>query len=222
MKSFNHKKTTAASFSRKAGFTLVEMMVAVFVFSVVMVLSTGAIFSIIAANKTSQAVKSVMDNLSSALDSMSREIRYGTVYNCNDSAPNFTTPASCTGSDFFSFVARPTDTYINGEHIIYTFALDAGSDTAGYINKCTVGTGGASDCIRLTAQEVHVTRLNFYVKGASRNESSQPEVLMTISGYAQAGPTQSTFNIETLVSQRSPDMCKDIIPATFKTGTTCS
>lgn len=45
------------------GFTLVEMIVAIFVFSVVMVISTGALVSIIGANRKAQSVKSVMNNV---------------------------------------------------------------------------------------------------------------------------------------------------------------
>lgn len=207
MKSFNYKKTK--------GFTLIEIMVAVFVFSVVMVLATGAIFNIIAANKTSQALKSVIDNLSSALDSMSREVRYGSVYNCgfiDDS--DFATPNSCADNSTvskFAFVDR------NAVHVIYEFQAASGGDGSGSIYKC-IGNDNTNNipnpCTLLTAPEVHITNLHFYVQGAERSEWQQPQLLMTISGYAQAGPNHSLFNIETMVDQRNLDLCKNppIIP----------
>jgi prepilin-type N-terminal cleavage/methylation domain-containing protein len=202
MKFSNHKKTK--------GFTLVEMMVAVFVFSVVMVLSTGAIFSIVNANKTSQALKSVMDNLSSALDTMSRDIRYGTVYNCKNTNPpgDFVTSHSCNGQDgdtggtVFAFVDK------NINNVIYAFEPTLTAvDSAEAIFKC-VDRIADDKCIRLTAPEVHIKGMHFYVSGAEATEAGQPQVLMVISGYAQAGVNKSYFNIETMVDQRSLT-CKD-------------
>jgi prepilin-type N-terminal cleavage/methylation domain-containing protein len=219
MKFFNHKKTIS-SFPRKTGFTLVEMMVAVFVFSVVMVLSTGAIFSIISANKTSQALKSVMDNLTSALDSMSREIRYGTVYSC-DSDPYFITPSSCgddATNEIFSFVGRPTTEYPNGAKIKYYF------DNSGIYKKTEADSSSnpsqPEKDVRLTAQEVVITNLHFYVVGAEKNESQQPQVLVTVSGYALAGTNKSNFNIETMVSQRTLT-CKQSVENYLGSGVNC-
>lgn len=181
MKFFNHKKTSS-------GFTLIEMLVAVFIFSVIMTIAIGAIFSIVNANKTSQAIKSVMDNLSSAVDSMSRNIRYGSNYQgFNDNKS-------------FSFIDK------DGNNFGYKFnSDDAGS---GYIEKCD-GNFTTTSCFRLTAKEVNIAGLYFYVRGAeSADPNSHPMLLITISGTAQAGSHSSEFNIETLVSQRN-QMCKD-------------
>lgn len=185
--------------NKKSGFTLIEMMVAVFVFSVVMVLATGAIFSIINANKTSQAIKSVMDNLSSALDSMSRNVRYGTVYHCGSDGASG--PKSCPGdgSDTFTFYDK------DGIYSVYKFLTDSGVDGSGHIERCV---GNSTDCVRLTAPEVHIQNLNFYVSGAETWEDGQPQMLVSISGYAKAGAATSTFNIETMVDQRGR-VCKD-------------
>lgn len=219
MKFSNHKKK---------GFTLIEMMVAVTVFSIVMTIATGAIFSIVSAYKTSQALKSVMDNLSSALDTMSRDIRYGTIYNCGNTSGDFTQSASCSdgGDTKFAFVARPTLADPNGAHVIYEFQIDSSSgDNPGSIYKC-INNNLPENCIPLTAPEVHITDMHFYVQGAGALEAAQPKLLITISGYAQAGSNQANralFNIETMVSQRSLTMCKDnsIIPDVFKTGISC-
>lgn len=195
--------------NKKTGFTLIEMMVAVFVFSIVMVLATGAIFSIISANKTSQALKSVMDNLSSALDSMSREIRYGTVYHCGSvSSGNYdrkSCPEGTSDDTTFSFLDR------NNIQVIYEL-----SDHESIL-KCDA----YNNCSDLTSSEVHVTNLHFYVQGAGLDESYQPQLLITISGYALAGTTQSPFDIETMVDQRKLDMCKKppIVPTNLRPST---
>jgi prepilin-type N-terminal cleavage/methylation domain-containing protein len=178
--------------TNKTGFTLIEMLVAVFVFSIIMTIATGAIFSIVSANKTSQALKSVMDNLSSALDSMSREVRYGSKYNCGEvggSCPNGTTDKS------FRFENK------DGQNVTYSFSQES-----------IFRTVGSYDPVRLTAPEVHVEDLNFYVTGVESNgdEPTQPLLLITISGYAKAGAGQANFDIQTMVSQRG-SVCKDIV-----------
>jgi prepilin-type N-terminal cleavage/methylation domain-containing protein len=206
----------AANFSGKAGFTLIEMMVAVFVFSIVMTLATGAIFNVVAANKSSQAIKSVMDNLNSALDSMSRDIRYGTIYNCGNTSVDFSEPASCTegasNDNIFAFVAKPTADNPAGDHVIYEFLENQSSDHSGSIYKC-IGSTLPGNCDLMTAPEVHIQNLHFYVQGASELVSQQPQVLISISGYAMAGSNESYFNIETMIDQRKLDMCKTIVPS---------
>ena len=186
------------------------MLVAVFVFSIVMVLATGAIFSIVNANKTSQAIKSVMDNLSSAIDSMSRDVRYGTTYHCGSG--DFSSPQSCvddhSGLDTskFAFVDK------NGVLTIYEFQASPGvADGSGSIYKCINDTA-SNHCVSITAPEVHIKNLSFYVQGAMPADANQPQLMIMISGYAQAGLNKSDFNIETLVSQRNL-MCKSSMHA---------
>ena len=197
-----------------AGFTLVEMLVAVFVFSIVMVIATGAIFSIVSANKTSQALKSVLDNLNSAIDDMSSAIRYGSNYHCiigavaNDSY--LTTPASCqnSGSVAVAFISNI------GEQIVYQF--DAQDQK---IEKCTFDSSNNLNCFDLTAPEVHVTDMHFYILGADSGATApndsyvQPQMLLTLTGYAVSGLNQSKFNLETMVTQRNPVCKKDMAAA---------
>jgi len=70
------------------GFTLIEMIVSLGLFSIVITISVGALLVLIATNEQLQAEQSVMTNLSFALDSMTREIRTGTNYYCA-SRPNY-------------------------------------------------------------------------------------------------------------------------------------
>ncbi len=69
------------------GFTLIEMIVSLALFSIVITISVGALLVLIATNQQLQSEQSVMTNLSFALDSMTREIRTGYNYHC-DSRPN--------------------------------------------------------------------------------------------------------------------------------------
>lgn len=64
------------------GFTLIEMMVSLALFSMVVTVSVGALLMLVGTNDQLQGEQSVMTNLSFALDSMTREIRTGTDYYC--------------------------------------------------------------------------------------------------------------------------------------------
>ena len=72
--------------NQKAGFTLIEMIVSLGVFSGVITIAIGALLMLVAANDQLQGEQSVMTNLSFALDSMTREIRTGTDYYCDSAA----------------------------------------------------------------------------------------------------------------------------------------
>ena len=63
-----------------AGFTLIEMIVSLALFSVVITISVGALLVLIASNRQLQDEQAVLTNLSFALDSMTREIRTGSAY----------------------------------------------------------------------------------------------------------------------------------------------
>lgn len=168
--------------SYERGFTLIEMIVALFLFSVVMVVSTGALVSIVDANRKAQSVKSVMNNVSFALDSMVRALRVGDDYDCG--------VASCNtvGSNSLTF----TDT--DGREVEYRLS-------GGQIERAI--DGGAF--FALTAPEVEIERLRFYVDGTEGSDGEQPRALIIVGGRAGQGRTETEFNIQTLVSQRILD-----------------
>ncbi len=74
-----------------AGFTLIEMIVSLAIFSIIITMAIGALLALISNNQRLQGEQSVMTNLTFALDSMTREIRTGYNYVCDTSA-NDSTP----------------------------------------------------------------------------------------------------------------------------------
>ena len=64
------------------GFTLIEMIVSLGLFSIVITIAVGALLMLINSSSQLQNKQSVLTNLSFALDSMTREIRTGTNYLC--------------------------------------------------------------------------------------------------------------------------------------------
>ena len=68
---FRNRKTTT-------GFTLIELMVSVALFAIVVMISMTAILSVVDSTKKAQSMKSVMNNLNFALETMTRSIKTGT------------------------------------------------------------------------------------------------------------------------------------------------
>ncbi|QQR82867.1 type II secretion system protein [Candidatus Campbellbacteria bacterium] len=168
-----------------AGFTLVEMIVAVFIFSVVMIVASTSVVTMLDANRKAQATKTVMNNLNFALDSMTRAIRVGTDYGCGSAK---TCP---DGSTEFSFMDR------DGRQVTYAFSQPRGSEK-GSIER---DVGDGSGFLPVTAPDVDIDTFMFYLVGDGASE--QPRVLVIIRGTA--GKTERTkvaFDLETLITQR--------------------
>lgn len=171
--------------SEQCGFTLIEMIVAIFLFSIVMVVATGTIVAIVGANRKAQAVKSVMNNVAFSLDSMTRSLRVGTGYDCVGQS-------SCAslGTDHISFKS------VDGEQVDYQL------DTVSKQIERAI-EGGAY--LPLTAPEVVIERLMFYVDGESTSDDQQPRIRIVVGGHAGEGRARTQFDVETMVSQRILD-----------------
>lgn len=183
--------------SRSGGFTLVELLVSVGIFSVVMLIAVGALLTMAEANRKAQALKSVMDNLNFAVESMSRGIRVGTTYHCGVGGL-LTVPQNCTGgSDYFAFESAHGDALQGSDQVVYRFnnaAIERSIDGGGIFTP-------------VTASEVVIEDLDFYVTGAASGDSLQPKVVITIRGYAGVTVrSRSEFSIQTTVTQRLLDI----------------
>jgi prepilin-type N-terminal cleavage/methylation domain-containing protein len=88
---------------QKKGFTLVEMLVAVSLFSVVAIISTGTVLVLINNNTSRQSDQQTLGALTMAFDTMTREIRTGTYYRCaNSNFANLASLPSVGNSDCIS------------------------------------------------------------------------------------------------------------------------
>src|SRR3989338_9971712 len=90
------------SFGR--GFTLIELMIAVSIFIIVMTISMGSIISVFDANRKSRSLKTVLNNLNLTVESMMKEMRFGSNYHCGPGA--VTIPQDCpSGDTLMSFLS---------------------------------------------------------------------------------------------------------------------
>ena len=67
-----------------SGFTLLEMIVALGIFSIVAVIAVGSLVKISSLNRASQSMQAALNNSNYILESISREMRFAKEYHCID------------------------------------------------------------------------------------------------------------------------------------------
>ena len=198
----NRAQAEQSSHDGKRGFTLLEMIVATALFLVAMLIIIGSLISLNDASRKARTIRVATDNLSAALDSMSRSIRMGTSYHCGCNAP-FDTPANCPmttalgagGEVCFAFEGQHGATGNSGDQVVYRLSN-------GRIQRSK--DGGVS-YLDLTAPEITIDTLRFFAGGTEQN-ANQPYVTMVIQGKAPlTAKTTTTFNIQTTIGQRTPN-----------------
>lgn len=167
------------------GYTLVELMVAVGLFALIMLLASGAYLMMIGLNRHAQSIATGIDNLSFAIEDMTRNIRTGTAYNCGGLGD------CAAGANTFSFK--------NSSGVTVTYSRSGGT-----LQENVGGTIGT-----LTDPTVNVTSLTFYAVGTGKpvTDYQQPRVTMVIAGtvtYA-VGKTEP-FTVQTSATMRGSDL----------------
>ena len=175
----------------KGGFTLVEMLVSLALFTIVLTIALGALLMVIKANQQAKAIKLVVNNLNLSLEGISRELRVGTNI-CRDRG--LSGNACNTPSSGFS------------DRIFYT--TDQNEPFASYrVNNgrilwCPQDCDTLSDYLPLTGTDVTVEDLRFYVRGSGSGDGMQPMVLVSMNGYTTVNDQRIDLDIQTTVSQR--------------------
>ena len=188
------------------GFTLIEMLVSITIFSIVMVMALGSLLALSVADRKAETLKSGVDNLTFALDSMSRAIRTGSSYDCGNQAS--TAPTDCTsGANYFTFLAT------NGIQTYYQ--LDTAQDGSSLCGQTVLPygcierkLGAAGTWIPITSPDLIIqnTGFLFHVKGAPSGDGMQPKVTITTSSTIPVSATQNTLvHMQTTVTQRIYD-----------------
>jgi prepilin-type N-terminal cleavage/methylation domain-containing protein len=163
------------------GFTLIEIIVSVGLFTIVMTLASGAYLLMIGINRQAQAVATGINNLSFALETMTYNIRTGNNYTCASSP--------CSTFSFHNSYGQPVSYSLSGTSIHET---RAGTESA------------------LIDPSVAISSLAFYTSGAltvQDNDYQQARVTIIISGTVSSGHGESApFTIETGATMRGSDL----------------
>jgi len=200
------------------GFSLVEMLVAIGIFMSIMTIAITSLISIISANKKAQAIKSTIDNVTFAVETMSRDMRVGNSYQCSTDGYVFAQQCNDRNDNIGGIAVR----YINnlGKLITYKYNSSPTNSTDGVLtrtecpDKVVCNTQGQNDgkVDNLISQDsnVNITNMKFYVVGADNennpviSERTQPKIIITVSGLISVKDiNDTTFNLQTSVSQRS-------------------
>lgn len=188
---------------KKNGFTLVEMLVSIAVFMVVVTTAVGALYSIIDANRKAQAIKNVINNVSFALESISRDMRMGKEYFCADPDTGIEVSCESTGNAGVKYTSD-----ILGKDVWYSFKTEnlgtgGGNIQRGYKNLPTDPVVWES----LTAPEstVKIKNMVFYIINKDGNgNDAQPRVIITVEGESGTKESIKTnFSLQTTISQRA-------------------
>ena len=212
----NKRGLVPSPVKKSRGFTIVEMTVALGIFTIVLFMTSSAFFSIVNADRKSRATRIATDNLNLVLEDMSRKIKTGVNYKCGGGLSG---TFDCTASSgAFSFNDQ------SGQLITYKRAQGSWPVSVGGCGDAFSGTrgcilrrvGGSSEVFMLaTSPEIDIKELKFWVSGSSLYSSGdkrQPAVAISIWGYigpsVSNAPNQaekSTFRIQTAIVQRTYD-----------------
>ena len=179
---------------RNRGFTLVELIVSIGLFSIVIVVAMAAYLSLISLDRKARATNDVMTNLSFVVESMSRSMRTGTNYDCNGIGG----VADCVnGASYFSFVDE------NGQTVTYLLKSDGTVGSCVNTGVCTSGSATT-----LTDPRIHIANMTFYTQGSALNDGVQPRVIFTITGSITPDTNSApvSFTIEGGATQRLIDL----------------
>lgn len=160
---------------KQKGFTIVEVLVSAFVFSIIVIVVGGLFVQVLAAERRAFASQKIQENGLFVMELMSREIRVSQIQ--NQDSPN------CTATSLT--IIHP----INGT-VIYSLNGDVLQRTAG---------GIVTD---LSSSTVAFSRLNFCVMGSGTADDQQARVGIIASIQNKTGKEIISTNLETTVSSR--------------------
>lgn len=200
----------------KSGFTLMEMIVALAIFTIVLVLATAAFLAVINADRRARATRIASDNLNLTLEDISRRIKTGSVYTCG--GLNLGLPNDCSSpSSLFWFVDQ------SGKRSMYKRGVGNVGGLAGgnAPSACTDGSlpyTATQGCIlrsdnngaafrSATGPDIDITSLDFRVLGSAKApDTTQPVVVLSIGGMLGAGgAVPVAFRIQSTITQRLYD-----------------
>ena len=183
----------------KRGFTLIEVIVSTALFTIVILVAVGALLALVSANRKTQALHAVMNNLNIALDGMVRSIRMGSNYHCGGGGT--LSPQDCpNGDSLFAFESFNGDPNNPEDQWVYSYDTDT--------KRIYKSEKSGRDWFPITAPSVTVDSVQFYVIGTTRGGVEQPKVVIEMKGTAGAESvkTKTEFHIQSTAVQRVLDL----------------
>lgn len=190
--------------SRKTGFTLVEVLVAVALFTVVVTTAVSALIIILDANRKAQNISNTINNTFFTFETLSRLMRTGVNYHCGGGG-SLDTPRDCQNGDSEVYFTDDRGQFV---HVWLTESNGIGTimqeaDADGTRNGISFGPE-----YPLTSDDFDVETLLFHVTGSDiAGNMEQPKTTITFHGVSNPGsPESSELKLQTTVTQRVIDL----------------
>ena len=191
------------TFAKKVrGFTLIEMIVSMGVFTVVLSASIGALLVIVDSSRKAQTLQVASNTLSLVIEDMSRNLSQGRNYHCDkgDTVAGtvpFAEPLSCVngtgGEDSEDSIIFKSE---KESGVLVEYWLESG------VIKKRIGGAGLGETLT-NSDIVTINDLQFYVE-AGETGDDQPRVNIVVRGEVGKDDWKTTFNVQTSVTQHVP------------------
>lgn len=208
----------------KEGFTLVEVMISIGLFTVIMVIGIGAVLSVGSTNRKTKALRKVIDNMSFVMEDMARSMRLGDYFYCS--------VGTISSVDLYDGIGQTTQDSPSGQlcksisfepywnslpatpenQIIYSIREDTNNVGTIWRKDETTDSFDLDDYKPVTPAEINIdtSRSGFLVTGSAKASSTgdtlQPRITIILIGTVSAAGYSADFNMQTTVSQRSLDI----------------
>lgn len=191
-------------FNSQKGFTLIEMIVALGVFAVVAVIAIGSLLKISDANRKSLTLKTSINNLNFALESMSREMRLGSKYECQPAPGALGGSPSCptNGTQWtLAFDSQNEGTFVSGDtcNLRYAYWYNGSTIKKAQQKRCDDTLTNQDSYFDVISPDINITK-----SLVSIDTTDQPKVFFWIKGEVGKREKEKTgFSLQTTISQRA-------------------
>lgn len=184
--------------NKQKGFTIPELLVALFMFSLIIGGATNLLLSGIAGQRSSLAMQELLDQSSFALEYMTRSLRQAK----KDIGPtcltvrgvNYELTQEGSGIRFINIGGQCQEFRLTQDRIEEVFWVE----------------GGISSQAFLTSDDLAVTSLQFLLQGAGQDDDAQPRATLALEIESKGGKlsAKADLQLQTTISQRNIDVPK--------------
>lgn len=182
---------------KKEGYTLIEILVAIAMFSIAIAISTSFFISSFRSQNRALSIRETIDNTSYVMEYITRALRMTRKDrdgSCIAAGTNYEITRGGKGIKFENYQEPP---------VCQEFYWEVNDDR---LYESKDGAAG----IPLTSSELEVTLFQFHLSGELQSDNKQPRitVLLEVAKKNPSGPSFSQTRAQTTISQRNLDVMR--------------